>query len=201
MADFKQSRAVIEHRPAKVGEEIIYQGTVYRVVDRGKSYVTALDKRIGTFTIDDGQYAVISHENNLTVKLDVDASDAITALKAIQREARKATQALRELESEAAELSGSEIAQLFGKGEVITREQLRKLIEWLTEMYRELGGEQAELHKDEVVIPKELVEKIASTNITINIPEITVKDDADIEKIARELAEKIRQAREVSKRE
>jgi hypothetical protein len=108
MADFKQSRAVIEHRPAKVGEEIIYQGTVYRVVDRGKSYVTALDKRIGTFTIDDGQYAVISHEtnnvNNLTVKLDIDASDAITALKALQREARKATQALRELEAEVKKL-------------------------------------------------------------------------------------------------
>jgi hypothetical protein len=78
----------------------------------------------------------------LTVRLDVDASDAITALKAIQREARKATQALRELEAVAA------------------------------------------LHKGEVVIP-----------------EITVKDDADIEKIAKELAEKIRQTREVSKRE
>ena len=35
----------------------------------------------------------------LTVKVDVDASDAIRALKALQREARKATQALRELES------------------------------------------------------------------------------------------------------
>jgi hypothetical protein len=139
--------------------------------------------------------------DELTVKLDVDASDAITALKALQREARKATKALRELESEAEELNGSEIAKLFARGEVITREQLRKLIEWLTEMYRELGGEQVELHKDEVVIPKELAEKITSTNITINIPEITVKDDADIEKIAKELAEKIRQAREVSKRE
>lgn len=36
----------------------------------------------------------------LTVKLDVDASGAIRALKALQREARKTTQALRELEAE-----------------------------------------------------------------------------------------------------
>jgi hypothetical protein len=33
----------------------------------------------------------------LTVKVDVDVSDALTGLKAIQREAKKATQALREL--------------------------------------------------------------------------------------------------------
>lgn len=34
----------------------------------------------------------------LTIKIDVDISDALTGLKAIQREAKKATQALRELE-------------------------------------------------------------------------------------------------------
>jgi phage-related minor tail protein len=187
MADFKQSRAVFEDHKQKEGEaEVSYDGT---------------RKPFG----------------ELTVKVDIDASDAIRALKALQREARKATQALRELESEAEELSGSEIAELFAKGEVVTREQLRKLIEWLTETYRELGGEQvelqrdgviltkeqselltrtAEMHKGEVVIPKEQAEKIASTkpptNITINIPEIKVKDDADIEKIAKELAEKLR---------
>jgi hypothetical protein len=204
-ADFKQSRAVIEHRPAKVGEEIIYRGKIYRVIDRGESYVTVeyeyvnFSDEFASFTIDDGQYEVISRKNNalneLTVKLDVDASDAITALKAIQREARSAAKALRELESEAAELSGSEIAELFAKDEVVTREQLRKLIEWLTEMYRELGGEQVELHKDEVVIPKELAEKITSTksptNITINIPEIKANDKADVEKIAKELVDDV----------
>jgi phage-related minor tail protein len=35
----------------------------------------------------------------LTVKVDVDVSEALTGLKALQREAKKATQALRELES------------------------------------------------------------------------------------------------------
>lgn len=33
------------------------------------------------------------------VKIDIDISDALTGLKALQREARKATQALRELEA------------------------------------------------------------------------------------------------------
>ncbi|MGM7680964.1 hypothetical protein ACSVDA_02300 [Cytobacillus sp. Hm23] len=36
----------------------------------------------------------------LSVKLNVDVSEAITGLKAIQREARKVTQALRELEAQ-----------------------------------------------------------------------------------------------------
>lgn len=35
----------------------------------------------------------------VTVKIDVDVSDALTGLKAVQREAKKATQAMRELES------------------------------------------------------------------------------------------------------
>lgn len=35
----------------------------------------------------------------LTIKIDVVISEAITGLKAIQREAKKATQALRELEA------------------------------------------------------------------------------------------------------
>jgi hypothetical protein len=106
--------------------------------------------------------------STLTVKLDVDASDAIRALKAIQREARKATQALRELEAKTAELQRD--------GVILTKEQ------------SELLTRTAEMHKGEVVIPKE----IASTNITINIPEIKANDKADVEKIARELAEKLR---------
>lgn len=36
---------------------------------------------------------------SLKVKIDVDVSEALTGLKAVQREARKATQALREMES------------------------------------------------------------------------------------------------------
>ncbi len=36
---------------------------------------------------------------DLLVKVDIDISDALTGLKALQREARKATQALRELEA------------------------------------------------------------------------------------------------------
>lgn len=36
----------------------------------------------------------------LSVKVDVDVSEALTGLKALQREAKKATQALREVESE-----------------------------------------------------------------------------------------------------
>ncbi len=37
---------------------------------------------------------------NLSVKLDIDVSEALTGLKALQREAKEATKALRELESE-----------------------------------------------------------------------------------------------------
>jgi phage-related minor tail protein len=35
----------------------------------------------------------------LSIKVNVDVSEALTGLKAIQREAKKATQALRELEA------------------------------------------------------------------------------------------------------
>jgi phage-related minor tail protein len=38
----------------------------------------------------------------LTIKIDVDITDALTGLKAIQREAKRATQALRELEQASA---------------------------------------------------------------------------------------------------
>lgn len=38
--------------------------------------------------------------SGLTVKLDVDVSEAIAGLKAVQREAKKATQELRELEAQ-----------------------------------------------------------------------------------------------------
>ncbi|RCX22941.1 hypothetical protein DFP94_101530 [Fontibacillus phaseoli] len=48
----------------------------------------------------------------LNVKVDVDIAEAIRGLKAIQREAKKATQALRELETE----SGAN--RTFNKGDI-----------------------------------------------------------------------------------
>jgi hypothetical protein len=99
---------------------------------------------------------------NLTVKLDVDASDAITALKAIQREARKATQALRELEA---------VVKLHA-GEVVMP---KKTVEEMLREWRELA--------ERAIKPL--------TNISVNIPNITVKDEADVEKIARELVDDV----------
>lgn len=46
--------------------------------------------------------------NGLTVKIDVDVSEAIRGLKAVQREAKKATQALAELSAMQAEVSANE---------------------------------------------------------------------------------------------
>ncbi|WP_102271293.1 hypothetical protein [Cytobacillus massiliigabonensis] len=40
-----------------------------------------------------------NNSRELSIKLDVDVSEALTGLKAVQREAKKATQALRELEA------------------------------------------------------------------------------------------------------
>lgn len=48
----------------------------------------------------------------LTVKLDIDASDVITGLKSIQREAKKATQALKEFEVTVANSDGELIASI-----------------------------------------------------------------------------------------
>lgn len=42
--------------------------------------------------------------SGLTVKLDLDVSEAITGLKAVQREAKKAAQDLREVESQSAKI-------------------------------------------------------------------------------------------------
>lgn len=43
----------------------------------------------------------------LSVKVDVDVSEALTGLKALQREAKKATQALRDLETQLDTSEGS----------------------------------------------------------------------------------------------
>lgn len=42
----------------------------------------------------------------LTVKVDVDVSEALTGLKALQREAKEATRALRELETQMNRMNG-----------------------------------------------------------------------------------------------
>jgi hypothetical protein len=100
---------------------------------------------------------------NLTVKLDVDASDAIRALKALQREARKATQALRELEA---------ITTKLHEGEIVLP---KKAVEEMLREWRELA--------ERAIKPP--------TNISVNIPEIKVNDKADVEKIARELVDDV----------
>lgn len=52
----------------------------------------------------------------LKVKLDVDISDALTGLKALQREAREATKALRELEEETVKAGRLDLLRLFNGG-------------------------------------------------------------------------------------
>ena len=44
----------------------------------------------------------------INVKINVDVSEALTGLKAVQREAKKATQALRELESQMKRVNGGD---------------------------------------------------------------------------------------------
>jgi hypothetical protein len=68
----------------------------------------------------------------LTVKLDIDASDAIRALKALQREARKATQALREFEAEVAKAKTTNIT-------VKDEADVEKIAKELTKRLREVS--------------------------------------------------------------
>ncbi len=49
--------------------------------------------------------SVVKKADSLTVKVDVDVSEALTGLKALQREAKEATKALKELESAQADTS------------------------------------------------------------------------------------------------
>jgi hypothetical protein len=115
---------------------------LYRVVERKENGVIVKDDSGRECFFENGSYEFVHIGTDyakpgvdLACKIEVDADGAITALKALQREARKATQALRELEAEVA--------------------------------------------------------KAKTTNITVNIPNITVKDDADIKNIAKMLAEKL----------
>lgn len=76
------------------------------------------DRESREFTAEEGQkhYDALesisktrgSRFSNLTVKVNVDCNEALTGLKALQREARKATQALRELEEAQNAVSASE---------------------------------------------------------------------------------------------
>lgn len=59
----------------------------------------------------DGEYIIPKKDADkllsMPVKVDVDVSEALTGLKALQREAKKATQALAELESQMERLKES----------------------------------------------------------------------------------------------
>lgn len=60
-----------------------------------------LDEKVADGLFQDVKYTGWGKEKAkpLTMKLDVDVSEALTGLKALQREAREATKALRELEA------------------------------------------------------------------------------------------------------
>jgi hypothetical protein len=94
MADFKQSREV--NWTITVKNEGTEETTTYSVNGK-RSVADCLREALAL----EEHPKITKKAGELTVKLDVDASDAIRALKALQREARKATQALRELEVEA----------------------------------------------------------------------------------------------------
>jgi hypothetical protein len=94
MADFKESRELIEN------------GITISSIDGGKLVMNSEGITADCITsIDDGARIITSgtikaneEKSKLTIKIDVDVSEAITGLKAIQREAKEATKALRELE-------------------------------------------------------------------------------------------------------
>lgn len=64
----------------------------------------------------------------LSVKLNVDASDAVTALKSIQREARKAAAALRELESVQSRTYGFNRVEINPLASAWTTEEVEQVI-------------------------------------------------------------------------
>lgn len=64
----------------------------------------------------------------LSVKLNVDASDAIAALKSIQREARKAAAALRELESVQSRTYGINRVEINPLASAWTTEEIEQVI-------------------------------------------------------------------------
>jgi hypothetical protein len=105
MADFKQSREV--NWTITVKNEGTEETTTYSVNGK-RSVADCLREALAL----EEHPTITKKAGELTVRLDVDASDAITALKALQREARKATQALRELEAEVAKAKLEQLAEL-----------------------------------------------------------------------------------------
>lgn len=78
--------------------------------------------------LDIAREAKRKHEKSagdITVKVDVDISEALTGLKALQREAKKATQALRELE----EAPQFNLANIIANSLPISTEDAEKVVE------------------------------------------------------------------------
>lgn len=72
----------------------------------------------------------------LSLRVNVDCSDAIKSLKAVQREAREATKALRELESYYEQADGRYYAKWTQQGDEISDVQTIKISEVPTEYLR-----------------------------------------------------------------
>ena len=75
-------------------------------------------------------------ENTLTVTVDVDVSEALTGLKALQREAKEATKALRELEAEAKREFNVHLNISPSQTKVMDVEQITEIFEKLSEAKR-----------------------------------------------------------------
>ena len=130
MADNKQSRVVFEelgkaldgYRGEWEGIEIANKNGLITFFVGGKEYRYEPIKESVPYGVDDGSGPDVRHlgdkpigDNN--VKINVDVSEAITGLKAVQREAKEATKALRGLEG--AESKTPEVvrpAMVFDKG-------------------------------------------------------------------------------------
>ncbi|MEK5099315.1 MULTISPECIES: hypothetical protein [unclassified Bacillus (in: firmicutes)] len=83
------------------------------------------------------------------IKIDLDVSDAITGLKAVQREAKAATKALAELREEQVEISVEEAARTLEKDLGNTKVDVSQLAEALriltpSEVYRVSAQEAGE---------------------------------------------------------
>ena len=94
-------------------------------------------------------YETDNAADRISVKIDVDVSDAITGLKAIQREAKAATKALAELREEQVEISVEEAACTLEKALGSTKVDVSQLAEALriltpSEVYRVSAQEAGE---------------------------------------------------------
>lgn len=130
MADNKQSRVVFEelgkaldgYRGEWDGIEIANENGLITFFIGGKEYRYGPVKEDVPYGVDDGSGPDVRHLGDkpigdISVKIDVDVTGALTGLKAVQREAKEATKALRELEG--AESKTPEVvrpAMVFDKG-------------------------------------------------------------------------------------